>query len=156
MSKEASQILDEESVTKEETAKEGTPETPQDPYALLRKLSKGTLKLAKPFRAASRDVTKVDYDFCALNGEELLNALDSVPAINYMTVTNLQGLRLFAAAAEKCAPFIDGDSNRKALLYDNKDICKRLSGVDALRAVMLAKNFYAASFRVESLNSSND
>lgn len=156
MSEESKRVLDEESTPREEPERENKPETPEDPYALLRRISKGTLKLAQPFRAASRDVEEVDYDFCALTGEELLDALDSVPAINYMTVTNLQGLRLFAVAAAKCAPFVDTNGSNKTLLYDSRDICKRLSGVDALRAVMLAKNFYAASFRVAKPNSSSD
>lgn len=153
MSDETARVLEDKPVSKEEAVKDNKQDIEQDPYALLRIISKGTLKLAQPFKAGNRDVTEVGYDYCALSGEELLDALDSVPAINYMTVTNLQGLRLFAAAAEKCAPFID---NSRFLLYDSKDICKYLSGVDAIRAVMLSKNFYAASFRVENKNSSKD
>ena len=155
MSEETARILDNEE-SAEQPKEEKKQEMPTDPYALLRMISKGTMALAEPFTAASRKVTELDYDFCALSGEELLDALDSVPAMNYMTVTNKQGLRLFAAAAAKCAPFVDAASGNKTLLYDSRDISTRLSGVDALRAVMLAKNFYAASFRVGRTNSSND
>lgn len=155
MSEAIERTLDEENTGREAPVEESKPKTPEDPYALLRQISKGTLKLAEPFRVAGRDVADVDYDFCALTGQELLDALDSVPAINYSTVTNLQGLRLFAAAAAKCSPLVDAGANRKSGLYDARDVWERLSGVDALRAVMLAKNFYAASFRVERKSSSN-
>jgi len=154
MPEEKNRIMDHDEETADAVEEKKKAEPPKDLWAVMRKASKGTLKLMQPFRAASRDVTEIDYDFCALTGEELLDALDSVPAINYTAITNLQALAIFAAAAQKCAPFVEGRNN-KTLLYDAADVRKRLSGVDALRAGGLAKGFYRASLMVERDDSSN-
>lgn len=155
MAEEKLNVADEANEAAEAPAEKKKTEPPKDIWAILRGASKGTLKLMQPIRAASRDITEIDYDFCALTGEELLDALDSVPAINYTAITNLQALAIFSAAAEKCAPFVSNDGANKTLLYDARDIRKRLSGVDALRAGGLAKGFYRASLMAANSGSSN-
>lgn len=112
-----------------------------DPFKQLRELTKGTLKLMKPIRARSEDVKELHYDFCALTGEEMMNALDSDTAGNMFAISNKQALALFATTAGNCTD-----------LVDDKDIMKRISGPDSVKAIQLAKLFYAASSRAGNKN----
>lgn len=128
---------------------------PLDAGQLLREISKGKIKLLTPLRAHGQDVTELHFDFCALTSIELMDALDSVAVAPAFGVTNSQGLALFAAACEKCAPFIS-DGGVQARLYDAKDVKTRMSGPDAIGAVQLAKLFYQASNRAGSNNISKE
>ena len=112
-----------------------------DPFEQLRELTKGTLKLLKPIRARSEDVKELHYDFCALTGEEMMNALDSDTAGNMFAISNKQALAMFAATAGNCTDMVD-----------DKDILKRISGPDSVKAIQLAKLFYAASSRAGNKN----
>ena len=113
----------------------------EDPFEQLRQLTKGTLKLMKPIRARSEDVKELHYDFCALTGEEMMNALDSDTIGNMFAISNKQALALFSATAGNCTD-----------LVDDKDIMKRISGPDSVKAIQLAKLFYAASSRAGNKN----
>lgn len=146
-------LLDDEQQT-EDTEKQEE-EVILDPAEQLKKLCRGKLKLMFPFRAASQDVTELSYDLCDLTGAEIISALDSVPVNNVFAITNEQAMAIFAISAAKCAPFID-EGNIKSRLYDAKDIQRRISGVDMIKAVQVAKLFYNASSRAGNNNISNE
>ncbi len=126
-----------------------------DPAEQLKKLCRGTLGLMFPFRAFDQDVKELPYDLCALTGAEIAEALDSVLANNMFAITNEQALAVFAESAGKCAPYIERDGGIKTKMYDAKDVVKRISGVDSIKAVQVAKLFYNASTRVGNKNISN-
>lgn len=154
--KKTAMLLDEQDEEQDEALDEteGKPEEPiTDPGELLRKLCKGTLKLMFPFRAHGQDVEEIGYDFCELTGAEMIEALDgaNVSANNIFAMTNAQALALFAATAQKCAPMIE-DGSMRSKLFDAKDIKKRLSAVDSVKAIQLAKLFYNASGQTGSRN----
>ena len=66
----------------------------------------------------------------------MMEALDKGGTINLIGISNTQALYLFATTVAKC--------NKKV---DFEDVCSRLSGADAIKAVQLAKLFYVASSR---------
>ena len=134
--------MEEEKKKPEEESKETeNPQVINDPFEQLRELTKGTLKLMKPIRARSEDVKELHYDFCALTGEEIMNALDCDTAGNMFAISNKQALAVFAATAGSCTE-----------LVDDKDIIKRISGPDSVKAIQLAKLFYAASSQAGNKN----
>lgn len=134
--------MEEEKTIQEEENKEAAkPKAVDDPFEQLRELTKGTLKLMKPIRARSQDVTELHYDFCALTGEELMNVLDSDIAGNMFAISNRQALALFAETAGSCNE-----------LVDSKDVIKRISGPDSVKAMQLAKLFYNASSQAGNKN----
>jgi len=137
------ELLDEKKPEQEEkeTEKPTEKKAPLDPADELKTLNKGTLKLLFPLRAASTDITELHYDFCGLTSMEMMEALDKDGTVNLFGITNRQALYLFAATAGKCNDKVDAN-----------DVCSRLSGADAVKAVQLAKLFYAASSRRVSRN----
>ncbi len=123
-------------------------EQPQEPSAqqpapiTLNMISKGTLELATPIRARSKDVTALHYDFTRLTGWEYAEAMDSDPAArNVFVVTKKQAICLFAAAAAKVTPDVDA-----------KDIKERIGLADAQRAVQVATLFLTTSAREAGRN----
>ena len=114
-----------------------------DPGEILRELCKGKMELMYPFRARGQDVAEIPYDFCALTGEELMDALDRAPYDNMFRISNRQAMHLFAATAEKEAP--PAEEGRTGKIYDAKDIMRGLKAADAVKAAQLAKLFYNAS-----------
>ena len=136
---ELKEMLEEKKPEPEESfdaPKPAQPQAPADPGGELRKASSGTLKLIFPIRAASTDVTELNYDFCGLSSLDMMEALDRDGSFNLIGITNRQALYLFAATAAKC--------NGKV---DENDVLSRLSSADAVKAVQLAKLFYVASNR---------
>lgn len=108
----------------------------------LSMISKGTLELAAPIRARSKDVTALHYDFTKLTGWEYAEAMDSDPAArNIFIVTKKQAICLFAAAAAKATPDIDA-----------KDIKERIGLADAQRAAQVATLFLTTSAREAGKN----
>ena len=132
---------EEKKIPEEENKEAAKPKAVDDPFEQLRELTKGTLKLMKPIRARSQDVTELQYDFCALTGEELMNVLDSDMAGNMFAISNRQALALFAETAGSCNE-----------LVDSKDVIKRISGPDSVKAMQLAKLFYNASSQAGNKN----
>lgn len=123
-------------------------EQPQEPSAqqpapiTMNMISKGTLELATPIRARSKDVTALHYDFTRLTGWEYAEAMDSDPAArNVFVVTKKQAICLFAAAAAKVTPDVDA-----------KDIKERIGLADAQRAVQVATLFLTTSAREAGRN----
>lgn len=155
MEKKTDALLDEAQDQEEEKETDESQDAMNDPGEQLRKLCRGTLKLLKPIRAHGQDVEKIKFDFCDLTGEEMMDALDSVPANNMFIITNGQAMALFAATAEKCAPMVE-DGGRKTRLFDGKDIKKRLGAADGVKAIQLAKLFYSASGQAGNNNISNE
>lgn len=156
LEKQADALLDEEKQGAEAGEKKEEPREISDPAEQLRELCRGTLKLMTPIRAHSQDVNEIKFDFCALTGMEMMDALDSVPTVNNMFgVTNKQAIALFAATAEKCAPMID-DGGKLTKLYDAKDVKGRLGAADAVKAMQLAKLFYNASSQAGNNNISKE
>lgn len=157
MEKNADALLDDEEDKKAEKAESGDikKEIIEDPIEQLRKLCKGKMKLMAPIRAHSQDIKEIEFDFCALSGADMMNALDEVPVNNIFAITNAQAMALFAAAAEKCAPIIE-DGGIRTKLYDAKDIKSRLSAADFTVAMRLAKLFYNASGQAGNNNISKD
>ncbi|MBR3740565.1 MAG: hypothetical protein IKN04_08905 [Clostridia bacterium] len=156
LEKKMDALLDDED-TGEEAEKENQEEQKiiSDPAEQLRVLCQGTLKLMTPIRAHSEDVKEIKFDFCGLKGIEVMDALDSVMAVNNMFgISNKQAMALFAATAEKCAPMVE-DGGKTTRLYDAKDIKSRLAGADAIKAMQLAKLFYNASSQAGNSNISN-
>ena len=156
MERRADELLD------EKAADSGEPKTEtegkrvvDDPGEMLRDLCRGTLKLFQPIRAHGQDVKEIRFDFCALTGIEVMDALDSGKVNNMFTISNGQAIALFAATAEKCAPMIE-ENGRMTRLYDAKDVLARLSGADSVKAVQLAKLFYNASGQAGNNNISKD
>ena len=109
----------------------------------LEKAGKGVLKLTKPIRANSKDVTELIYDFSALTAFEMLGAIDrGTPAQHDFRLSKDQGLKLFAAAAGKQTPELD-----------SFDIEQRISPVDAIRASQVGTVFFNLSSRAEGISS---
>lgn len=133
--------MEEKKIQGEENKEGAKPQTVDDPFEQLRELTKGTLKLMKPIRARSQDVTELHYDFCGLTGEEMMDVLDSDSVGNMFAISNKQALALFAETAGNCTE-----------LVDNKDILKRISGPDSVKAMQLAKLFYSASSQAGNKN----
>ena len=134
----------------EEEKKTGTdPEEKQeekkvisDPFEQLQKLSRGKLKLIKPIRARSQDVTELNYDFCALTSEEMMKILDEDTTFaNLFAISNKQAMALFAATAGAQTENVDAT-----------DILQRISAPDGVRAMQIAKLFYDASSRAGGKN----
>ncbi len=118
------------------------PSAQQPAPITLNMISKGTLELAMPIRARSKDVTALHYDFTRLTGWEYAEAMDSDPAArNVFVVTKKQAICLFAAAAAKVTPDVDA-----------KDIKERIGLADAQRAVQVATLFLTTSAREAGRN----
>ena len=115
----------------------------EDPVQILRQLCRGKLKLFTPIRAAGHDVTELSFDFVGLTTFEILDALDDTTVINTsaFAITNRQAMAIFAATAAKCTNDVDAT-----------DIKERMSGVDAIKAIQLAKLFWNASHRAGNKN----
>ena len=149
--KKADELLDGQQAEPEEKKEE---EKKMDPAEALRELGRGKRELVFPIRAHSQDVTEIEFDFCALTCDEILDALDSVPVYNVMTITNKQAVALFAEAAAKCAPY--AGEERGTRLYDAKDIRKGLKFADVTFAIQMAKLFYSASCQAGNSSSSKE
>ena len=102
----------------------------------VNELSRGKLKLFKPFIADDAEITELAYDFENLGGPELVRAMDRGAANggNAFRITSEQALELFIASAGKET---DG--------CDAADVRRGLSSVDAVKAVQLATVFFVAS-----------
>lgn len=159
LEKKADALLDEKE--QEEAGAEAGEETVEeekaveDPAEQLRQLCRGKMKLMKPIRAHGQDVKEIAFDFCALTGAEMMDALDTVPVNNVLAITNAQAMALFAATAEKCAPYIE-DGGMRTRLFDAKDIKKQLGAADFSEALQIAKLFYTASSQAGRNNISRE
>lgn len=106
---------------------------------------RGTLKLKKPIRAQSEDLTELYYDFSKLTGWEYVEAMDEGGTTrNVFEVSQKQALCLFAAAAGKATNGVDA-----------VDIRTRIGMEDTLRAVQIAMVFIVASARAENPSTSD-
>lgn len=101
--------------------------------------SKGCIELFDPIIDGEREYKKLEYDFKALRGTELADALDADDGnrTDPFRLTRRQAISLFAVAAEKKT---DG-------LFA-KEIKERLGVVDALNAVRIATLFFISTSRV--------
>lgn len=105
--------------------------------AVIEEATRGTLKLAVPIRAASQDVTELNYDFTKLSGWDYVEAMDAdAAARNIFKISAKQALCLFAKAVRKAMTNVD-----------ETDVKERIGAVDAMRAVQLATVFLIASAR---------
>ena len=102
----------------------------------VNELSRGKLKLFKPFIADDAEITELTYDFENLGGPELVRAMDRGAANggNAFRITSEQALELFIASAGKETEGCDA-----------ADVRRGLSSVDAVKAVQLATVFFVAS-----------
>lgn len=134
---------DEKAVTDvEDSAKTNAAEKAETVKKAIKELYKGTLKLSKPIRAASEDITELHYDFTILTGWDYVDAMDSdTAAKNMFKITSKQALSLFAVAAAKKTDNVDA-----------KDIKERIGVVDAAKAVQLATVFLVTSTKEEKAN----
>lgn len=106
---------------------------------------RGTLKLKRPIRAQSEDLTELHYDFSKLTGWEYVEAMDEGGTTrNVFEVSQKQALCLFAAAAGKATNGVDA-----------VDIRTRIGMEDTLRAVQIAMVFIVASARAENPSTSD-
>lgn len=154
MEKRADELLDEEKQDGEQT--ESEEKTAADPGQVLRDICRGKLKLLHPFRAHGQDVHELSFDFCALTGTEMMDALDEVVTVNNMFgISNKQALALFATTAGKCAPMLE-DGSSMTRMYDAKDVKSRLGAADSVKAIQLAKLFYQASGQAGNNNISKE
>lgn len=162
LEKKADELLDEkqerdagEENAENPDAKNSKKLSPEEQLQELRKLCSGTLRLMAPFRAHGQDVKEVPFDFCALSGMDMVNALDEALTNNLFAISNSQAMALFAAAVEKCAPTVS-ENGMTTKLYDAKDIKKRFSAPDISYALRIAKLFYSASSQAGSNNFSRE
>lgn len=125
--------------------------TPEERGQLLRETFSGKIELMQPFMMRETEVKEIEYDFCKLNGDDLMDALDSAPGGGMFQLSNKQALMLFAVAAEKCAPTVRED-NTIIRLYDKRDIKSKLGAADSVAAANVAKLFYRASNQAGSQN----
>jgi len=134
---------DEKAVTDvEDSTKTNAAEKAETVKKAIKELYKGTLKLSKPIRAASEDITELHYDFTTLTGWDYVDAMDSdAAAKNMFKITSKQALSLFAVAAAKKTDNVDA-----------KDIKERIGIVDAAKAVQLATVFLVTSTKEEKAN----
>ena len=105
----------------------------------------------QPFVMRETEIKEIEYDFCKLNGDDLMDALDSAGGGNMFQLSNKQALMLFAVAAEKCAPTVRED-NTIIRLYDKRYIKSKLGAADSVAAANVAKLFYRASNQAGSQN----
>lgn len=133
----------EQTVTAEEAAEEKKPAKKakkkaelNNPDEAVKELSKGKLKLFKPFIADDEEITELEYDFENLGGPEMVRAMDRGAANggNAFRITSEQALELFIASAGKETAGVDA-----------QDVRRGLSSVDAVKAVQLATVFFVAS-----------
>ena len=123
--------------TKEEQKKPGKKPEANSPEEAVIQLSRGKIGLAVPILADDKEVKELTYDFRALTGMELADAMDKGAAGgggNAFRITNRQALEVFAAAAAKETEGVDAG-----------DIKRGLSSQDAIKAVQLATVFFVAS-----------
>ena len=137
---------EEEKVEAEETAleepkaekakKEKKKSNLDSPDEAVKTLSRGKLKLFKPFIADDEEITELVYDFENLPGPELVRAMDrgAQNGGNAFRITSEQALELFIASA-----------GRETEGVDAGDVRRGLSSVDAVKAVQLATVFFVAS-----------
>ena len=108
----------------------------------LNDISKGTLELAVPLRARSKDIKVLHYDFTKLTGWEYAEAMDSDPTTrNMFVVSKKQAICLFAAAVAKVTPDVDAT-----------DVKQRIGIADAQRAVQVATLFLTRAAREAGKN----
>ena len=153
--KKAEEMLDgkkaEEVQENGQEQEEKIPKTPEERGQLLRETFSGKMGLMQPFVMRETEVKEIEYDFCKLNGDDLMDALDSAGGGNMFQLSNKQALMLFAVAAEKCAPTVRED-NTIIRLYDKRDIKSKLGAADSVAAANVAKLFYRASNQAGSQN----
>lgn len=146
MSEENKKIADEQTVNQnshqEQQDSQQAENQPAPKVLTLNDISKGTLELALPVRARSKDIKELRYDFSKLTGWEYAEAMDSDPiARNVFTVSKKQALCLFAAAVAKATPDVDAT-----------DIKQRIGIADAQRAVQVATLFLTRAAREAGKN----
>lgn len=124
----------------EEEKKEKT-ENPEQEVKLtaeeaVRRISCGKLLLSVPITDGDKQYEFLEYDFNALTGWELAKALDGggSNAVRTNSISDVQSLSLFAAAAAKRTGGLDAT-----------DIRTRLSAVDAIAAINVASLFFRGS-----------
>ena len=127
-------VAAEEAAEEKKPAKKAKKKGPElnNPDEAVKELSKGKLKLFKPFTADDEEIT----DFENLGGPEMVRAMDRGAANggNAFRITSEQALELFIASAGKETPGVDA-----------QDVRRGLSSVDAVKAVQLATVFFVAS-----------
>ena len=107
--------------------------------AIARDVQAGKLELAEPITYRDFEYTELEYNFGALKGIELAQALDfGSGRKDSFSLTDVQALNLFAAAAAKC---------QKGGGLDATDIRTMIGGMDAIKAIQLASLFFSASSR---------
>ena len=128
----------EETEKKEPKAKKSRKDGPKldNPEEALRIMSRGKLKLFKPFIADDVEITELTFDFENLGGPELVRAMDrgAQNGANAFRLTSEQALELFIASAAKETEGVDA-----------ADVRRGLSSVDTVKAVQLATVFFVTS-----------
>ena len=111
-------------------------DNPYKPGEAISILSKGRIKLYKPFIADDEEIKELVYDFENLSGLEMAKAMDrgSQNGGNAFRITQEQALELFIASAGKETEGVDAE-----------DVRRGLSSVDTVKAVQLAAVFFIAS-----------
>lgn len=136
-----SENVREDSQTEQKSANE--PKVISNPFEQLRELCKGKFLLAKPIRISGKEIDELQYDLCALTGDELLDALDSQGANNMFAITNRQAVNVFTVSAANCTAVYADDGERRHVYPD--EIRKGMSAPDMIRAAQIGKLFYRAS-----------
>lgn len=122
---------------------------PTMPLKMAENLGKGKMKLYAPIVDGEKSYDEISYDFTKMTGWEFAKALDSgvtgMNGRNTTTLTDVQALALFAAAAAKCTPGLDAT-----------DIKERLGAMDAIGAINIASLFFKSSLMAASLRITNE
>lgn len=112
----------------------------------LNKISKGTIKLLQPIRAAGMDITELHWNFRNMTGWEYANAMDCDTSSSVFRITNRQALSLFAVSAAK-ETVIKNDRGEDIRPLDAQDIRERIGIDDSTKVIQVATVFFLASAR---------
>lgn len=144
MSENEKNIQEQES---ERAAGQATEQATEQPAAMTpveaaEAVASGKFKLLVPIVDGEQEYAELRYDFNKLTGWELARAIDSGADrnANPNSMTDVQALSLFAAAAAKATGGLDA-----------QDIKDRMSAMDAIAAISVASIFFRGSLLAGSL-----
>ena len=133
---------------------ENTPEKEMTTEEHLEKISRGTMQLLKPIRAAGMDITELKWDFRNLTGWEYAKAMDCDRSAGVINFSNVQALALFAASAAK-ETVVKNERGETIHPLDARDIRERIGCDDCAKGIQAASVFFLVSAQVANKRISN-
>ena len=97
---------------------------------------RGTIELFEPLLSKDKQVTQLHYDFSKLNGNDLIECLDTDPMVDTgKQISHVQARALFARACGKVERGISG--------LDEHDIMQRVGARDMVACARAGRVFFA-------------